>query len=75
MAGLAICQLSTLCGICRSKDFCFREDRLLEDNKDNELPEDFNINGTENSIQMHAGIGGDSMHIELPERAKRYQIR
>jgi hypothetical protein len=67
MAFLSLLILLSLCGICRSKDRCFQKSRL-EDAE--QLVEDPNVG----DISAHEN-GGSAGNIEMPDRAKRYQIR
>ena len=68
MAILSLLILLSLCGICRSKDRCFQKSHLEDAS---ELVED--QNEADISAPEHKADGASN--IEMPDRAKRYQIR
>jgi hypothetical protein len=85
IAGLNLLLLFTICGICRSKDWCFqqaRSDQATNELVDIELGEtklaerSFDNIAHDNSLTVDQNGGaGSSSAVEVPERAKRFIIR
>jgi hypothetical protein len=69
---LTLLLLLSLCGICRSKDRCFQKSRL-EDGQE-KLVEESGGDADLSVPDANTGIGSAG-NIEMPDRAKRYQIR
>jgi len=67
MAVLSLLLLLSLCGICRSKDMCFQKPR--QDDTSKLVEESADISNIDDAQAAAAG------NIEMPDRAKRYQIR
>lgn len=77
MSLLSLLILFSLCGICRSKDRCFQKSRLDGQDplvEDSILDPVFISKGDISAAEAHAGTGSAG-NIEMPDRAKRYQIR
>jgi hypothetical protein len=82
ISALILLILFTVCGICKSKDFSFQQQRSEQaiEQKDIEMQnakeQSFdNIANENSSTVLHNDGAGNQSKLEMPDRAKRFQIR